>query len=45
MIQVIKTNEKNKLDYLYYKTDDDDIVNYEILKEKNTWINLTAPTD
>ncbi|NME35197.1 MULTISPECIES: magnesium transporter CorA family protein [Fusobacterium] len=45
MIQVIKTNEKNKLDYLYYKTDDDDIVNYEILREKNTWINLTAPTD
>lgn len=45
MIQVIKTNEKNKLDYLYYKTDDDDIVNYEILKEKNTWINLIMPTD
>ncbi len=45
MIQITKTNEKGKLDYIYFKNDEDDVVNYEILKEKNTWINLTAPTE
>ena len=45
MIQITKTNEKGKLDYLYFKNDEDEIVNYEILKEKNTWINLISPTE
>ncbi len=45
MIQVIKTLDNGKLETLYLKHEEDESVNYAMLKEPHAWINLTEPTE
>lgn len=46
MLQVIKTDENFKLDYLYFRDEDSHKeIDPTILKEKNTWISLTDPDE
>lgn len=47
MLQIIKTNEIEKLDHLYLREEEDfdKPIDADLLKEKNTWISLTDPDD
>lgn len=46
MLQVIKTNDDFKLDYLYFRGEDSNkVIDPTILKEKNTWISVTDPDE